>query len=153
MVHFPVSLMIRFNQTESAVFQLCRLSVFSKDPLFRLSVVNLLGKEVAWRMQTVYLCGHILWFHVFLRFLLLPEKLDTSVLFNFLFPCNSLYSSRIKDIQSLRTLLLWLLQRQWPEAIYEPPHDKTNKIACAPSEDSDQPGHPPSLIRVYAVRM
>ena len=23
---------------------------------------------------------------------------------------------------------------------------------CAPSEDSDQPGHPPSLIRVFAVR-
>ena len=35
----------------------------------------------------------------------------------------------------------------------EPPHDKTNKMACAPSEDSDQPGHPPSLIRVFAVRM
>ena len=32
-------------------------------------------------------------------------------------------------------------------------HDKTNKMACAPSEDSDQPGHPPSLIRVFAVRM
>ena len=28
----------------------------------------------------------------------------------------------------------------------EPPHDKTNKMACAPSEDSDQPRHPPSLI-------
>ena len=27
----------------------------------------------------------------------------------------------------------------------EPPHDKTNKLICAPSEDSDQPGHPPSL--------
>ena len=26
-------------------------------------------------------------------------------------------------------------------------------VACAPSEDSDQPGHPPSLIRVFAVRM
>ena len=26
-------------------------------------------------------------------------------------------------------------------------------MACAPSEDSDQPGHPPSLIRVFAVRM
>ena len=26
-------------------------------------------------------------------------------------------------------------------------------MACAPSEDSDQPGHPPSLIRVLAVRM
>ena len=38
--------------------------------------------------------------------------------------------------------------------IIEPPHDKTNKMACAPSEDSDQPqpGHPPSLIRVFAVR-
>ena len=35
----------------------------------------------------------------------------------------------------------------------EPRHDKTNKVACAPSEDSDQPGHPPSLIRVFAVRM
>ena len=35
---------------------------------------------------------------------------------------------------------------------YEPPHDKTNKIICASSEDSDQPGHPPSLIRVFAVR-
>ena len=31
-------------------------------------------------------------------------------------------------------------------------HDKTNKKICAPSEDSDQPGHPPSLIRVFAVR-
>ena len=34
----------------------------------------------------------------------------------------------------------------------EPPHDKTNEMACAPSEDSDQPGHPSSLIRVFAVR-
>ena len=34
----------------------------------------------------------------------------------------------------------------------EPPHDKTNKMAFVPSEDSDQPGHPPSLIRVFAVR-
>ena len=37
--------------------------------------------------------------------------------------------------------------------IYESPHVKTNKMTCAPSEDSDQPGHPPSLIRVFAVRM
>ena len=35
----------------------------------------------------------------------------------------------------------------------EPPHDKTNNMPCAPSADSDQPGHPPSLIRVFAVRM
>ena len=35
----------------------------------------------------------------------------------------------------------------------EPWHDKTNKMICAPSEDSDQPGHPLSLIRVSAVRL
>ena len=34
---------------------------------------------------------------------------------------------------------------------YEPPHDKTNKMTFTPSEDSDQPWHLPSLIRVYAV--
>ena len=36
---------------------------------------------------------------------------------------------------------------------YEPHRDKTNKMACAQSEDSDQPGHPPSLIGVFAVRL
>ena len=39
------------------------------------------------------------------------------------------------------------------QEINEPPKDKTNKMACAPSEDSDQPGHLPSLIRVFAVIM
>ena len=36
---------------------------------------------------------------------------------------------------------------------FEPPHDKTNKLIFASSEDSDRPGHLPSLIRVFAVRM
>ena len=36
--------------------------------------------------------------------------------------------------------------------IYEPPYDKTNKMTSAPSEDSGQPGHPSSLIRVFTVR-
>ena len=31
--------------------------------------------------------------------------------------------------------------------------DMTKQSECAPSEDSDQHGHPPSLIRVFAVRM
>ena len=35
---------------------------------------------------------------------------------------------------------------------FEPPRDKTNKMICTLSEDSGQPGHPPSLIRVFAVR-
>ena len=43
--------------------------------------------------------------------------------------------------------------REYSDDIIEPAHDKTYKMACAPSEDSDQPGRPPSLIRVFAVRM
>ena len=35
----------------------------------------------------------------------------------------------------------------------EPPHDKTNEMACAPCKDSEKPGHPPNLIRVFAVLM
>ena len=35
----------------------------------------------------------------------------------------------------------------------EPSRDETNKMACAPSGDSNQPGHPLSLIRVFAVFM
>ena len=38
--------------------------------------------------------------------------------------------------------------------IHEPRHEKKQKQnECAPSEDTDQPGHPPSLIRVFAVRI
>ena len=28
---------------------------------------------------------------------------------------------------------------------FEPHHDKTNKVACVLSDDSDQPGHPQSF--------
>ena len=35
----------------------------------------------------------------------------------------------------------------------ELPHEETNKMACAPSEDSDQPGHLPSLIKVFTVML
>ena len=34
---------------------------------------------------------------------------------------------------------------------FEPNHDKTSKMIFAPSEDSDQHGHPSSLTRVFAV--
>ena len=36
---------------------------------------------------------------------------------------------------------------------FEPPYQKNKQNDCAPSEDSDQPEHPPSLIRVFAVRL
>ena len=34
---------------------------------------------------------------------------------------------------------------------FEPLHVKTNKMTFVLSEDSDQPGHSPSLIRVFPV--
>ena len=39
-----------------------------------------------------------------------------------------------------------------PKLTFEPAHDENYQMACASREDSDQPGHPPSLIRVFAVR-
>ena len=41
------------------------------------------------------------------------------------------------------------VSHSFPEYQIEPPHDKTNKMACAPSEDSDQSGHLPSLISLH----
>ena len=54
--------------------------------------------------------------------------------------------------------MTWLISRSiirsWIDLLrIEPPHDKTKKMECASSEDSDQHGRPPSLIRVFAVRM
>ena len=48
-------------------------------------------------------------------------------------------------------LTFWAWRLRWAKNWTE--HDKTNKMTCAPSEDSDQPGHPPSLIRVFTVCM
>ena len=39
------------------------------------------------------------------------------------------------------------------DRLSEPQHDETNKMTCAPSEDSDQPVCPHSLTGVFLVRM
>ena len=49
-------------------------------------------------------------------------------------------------LQIQRTYKVWMI-KIWV-ATWQNQHSE-----CAPSEDSDQPGHPPSLIRVFAVRM
>ena len=49
-------------------------------------------------------------------------------------------------ISCLTLTLLLLLVR------FESQHDKTSNMTCAPSDDSDQPGHSPSLTRLFAVR-
>ena len=35
--------------------------------------------------------------------------------------------------------------------LVQPEHDKTNKMTCELSKNSDQDGHMPSLIRVFTV--
>ena len=57
-----------------------------------------------------------------------------------------LIRNRMREIQDL----LDDKDRKLAESLE--PRDKTNKMACAASEDSDQPGRLPSLIRVFAVR-
>ena len=36
---------------------------------------------------------------------------------------------------------------------FKPGHNSFYKTACAPSEDSDQPAHSRSLVRIFAVCM
>ena len=57
------------------------------------------------------------------------------------------------DNWQCETLLLLQYLPCEAELHFELPHDKTSKMSCARSKDSDQPGRPPSLIRVYIVRM
>ena len=56
-----------------------------------------------------------------------------------------------KRFYANKRIMLFLWSRPTTDS-FEPRHDKTNKMS-APSEDSDQPGHLPSLIRVFAVCM
>ena len=35
----------------------------------------------------------------------------------------------------------------------KPQHEKMYLLTCVPNEDSNQPAHPPSLVRNIAVRM
>ena len=63
------------------------------------------------------------------------------------------------DRQWIKYASLLLKFSYWTDIRNEPPHDKTNEMACVPSEDScvpsedsDQPGQMPRLIRVFPGR-
>ena len=45
-----------------------------------------------------------------------------------------------------KLISLWPKTSSCQRATTEPRHDKTNKVICAPSKDSDQLGHPPRQI-------
>ena len=87
-----------------------------------------------------------------------PYKLDESM-FHLLFHFYLIFdrNSCVQSVDSNQTSdLIWVYtvcpcRNNGTLDINEPHRDKSNKMACAPSEDSDQPGHPPSLIRVFTV--
>ena len=65
---------------------------------------------------------------------------------------------RIKPVRipggrgSVRATVLGLMERDFLPDKWAATW-QNQQSGCAPSDDSDQPGHPPSLIRVFAVRM
>ena len=61
---------------------------------------------------------------------------------------QKVYNKSYKRIVCTNVQLNFSLHKNLIEHLNEPQHDKTNKMTCVPSEDSDQPGHPPSLMRV-----
>ena len=63
------------------------------------------------------------------------------------------WPSQMKFVNLLKASFEMIVRIIIIHIAFEPQHDKTNKAACAPSKDSDQPGHPYSLIRVFTVRM
>ena len=60
----------------------------------------------------------------------------------------SLLQSLLEE-SSMIILILVLKSIFQQHILNQPPHDKTNKMAYVPSEDSDQPGHLPSLISLH----
>ena len=62
-------------------------------------------------------------------------------------------SARLMSIHNI-IIFIWRTEKKLSFLkLLEPPRDKTNKMTFAQGEDSDQSGHPPSLIRVFAVCM
>ena len=60
----------------------------------------------------------------------------------------------IKYTSSLKQGILFFIMKtsmQEKKFINEPQHNKTNKITYVPIKDTDQPGHPPSLISLCST--
>ena len=58
---------------------------------------------------------------------------------------NNLEALRIDELHEaiselFQSLVKIYYEQDKDKKVFEPSHDKTNKMACAPSEDSDQPG-------------
>ena len=63
---------------------------------------------------------------------------------------NPRFLGEFQEVKRLRTTEISIVDASETK-LNDLPHDKTNKMTFAPSKDSDQPGHLPSLIRGFAV--
>ena len=97
-----------------------------------------------------------------------PAKAQASLRIRAVSPEPSLFAHRQTKGQTKRqtsSLTVWLCMRIWRMNLrrtkrtkiswagsFELRHDKTSKMSVRPAK-TDQPGHPPSLIKVFAVRM
>ena len=111
---------------------------FSDKNATCLPVLNILSSKATWWLTMVALC-----YHFSANLMLIWYAGSPGELMLWSAACGS-----------LSEMPLWMTDvvHAGSPSLFEPPHDKTNKISCVPSEDSDQPEHPPSLIRVFTVR-
>ena len=120
------------------------LSVLIPCPPFLLSRFTdcIVSCFLAWKRKLVFhiTCRELTYFHILkIRISFVVQDFWRSVyqrLPNFI---TNMKRSSEKDI-------LHLLP-------FKPQHDKANKMTCAPSEDSDQAGHPHNMIRAFAVHI
>ena len=76
---------------------------------------------------------------------------DEWVLYIFEISHNIHVQMHIMHMQTVNVQVRLQIHVVLSESSFALQHDKTNKMTFAPSEDSDQPGHPSSLIRVFAM--
>ena len=60
-------------------------------------------------------------------------------------------SSRLRSNNHILLEYIPIMDETQGMSSYELSYDKSNKMAIVPSEDSNQSGHLPSLIRAFAV--
>ena len=119
---------------------------FLQVPIYVLSKIRILYESFQFLevKLSVYLNRHVFlmfFFNLFINFSMLPKL---KFFLNIHISCITLPNISCTYLPHITALILEVLKRN------KPPHDKANKMACVPSEDSDQPGHVPRLMGVFA---
>ena len=86
----------------------------------------------------------------------LKAGLDLNLITSGLVPDDKVNLNKFCFAQTINVILAILLRYIFVSDIieFEPPYDKTNKMTVRPEKTQISVGiHPPSLIRVFAVRM